>query len=528
MKRHDMSRRKFLALAGSAGAYAALGPQAAFAMRGMGMGMGNNAGMNWSNVIDPPVGEILRNPPDLPNQSQTPGLVEVSIDSKVAQVNLNGMTANLYTYNGSIPGPTLRVKRGDRLKVNYKNSLPVTNTLNLLGHERDATNLHTHGFHVSPMGNSDNVMLSFKPGQNFVYEYDLTHQYPGSMCFYHPHVHGTVSEQYFGGQSGAILVDDGTDVLAGYPERVLVLKDFAVWNGQSLLHNHMDYMRGKEGPLVTVNGQINPRNTIRPGEVQRWRIVNASNARFYNLSLEGHQLHFIGTDAGPVDKPYPINRVLLSPGERIDVLIKASGPGNFRFLSLPYNRGGCGMGGMGMGGMGGMGGGGMCMGGTGNQMITLLTMTCEGSAVKADIPPAINREAKRFDMNIATLPRCEMVLSMHMHLGFINGKTFGPDPFATNSKLGTFEIWDVYNRSPMDHPLHYHVNSAQVLAINGGDPEYATLYTSIPCMKDTVIVPKFGSIRLLMPVFDWPGMSMMHCHIIEHEDIGMMGAWNMA
>ena len=412
-----------------------------------------------------------------------------------------------------------------------------------MGHKSDSTNFHTHGFHVSPSGNSDNVMLEFQPGQSFVFDYDLSYQYPGSMCFYHPHVHGCVAEQYWGGQAGAIIIDDGMDRLAGYDTRILVLKDIELVDGKPAPHNFMDYMHGKEGPIVMVSGQVNPRVPIRPGEVQRWRVLNASNARFYNLSLESHQMHVIGTDAGLLDKPYPVNRILLSPGERIDLLVKAGpNPGSYKLLSLPYNRGGCmGMGGMGMGGMGmggrgsgGMGmGGGMCggMGGMrmgGAQTVTLLTMTCEGAPLNADIPQVINPEAKRLTMDTGSLPRCRMVLGMHMHAGFINGKTFGPDPFTTNSKTGSYEIWEIVNQSPMDHPLHHHVNAAQVLAINGGDPDYAALYTSAPALKDTTIVPKFGSATLLMPVFHWNGMSMMHCHIIEHEDIGMMGVWNIA
>ncbi len=506
-------RRRFLSLMGAAGACTFIGARRGMAMCGGGM-MGGMMNAGMAGVIDPPPGDAFINPSELSNQSTIPANVEVSIEAKISPVNIGGINANLYTYNGGFPGPTVRVKRGDRLTVNFKNSFPRTNTFNMLGHERDHTNFHTHGFHVSPMGNSDNVMLEFDAGQKFKFEYDLSYQYPGSMCFYHPHVHGSVSEQYWGGQAGVLIVDDGLDVLAGYDTKIMVLKDLALVNGAPTAYtHHMDYMNGKEGPLVMVNGQINPRLAMRPGEVQRWRILNASTARFYNLSLTQHSMYLIGTDSGLIDKPYPLNRILLSPGERIDLLVKAgSNPGNYKFVSLPYNRGGHGH---------------MMMGG-GGQSVTLMTMVCDGEPMKADIPPVINPDAKRMAVDYRTVPRYQMVLGMHMHAGFINGKTFGPDPYVVNSKLGSFEIWDLINRSPMDHPLHHHVNAAQVLAINGGDPEYAALYSSIPCLKDTTLVPRFGSVTLLMPITDWPGMSMMHCHIIEHEDIGMMGVWNIA
>jgi FtsP/CotA-like multicopper oxidase with cupredoxin domain len=95
------------------------------------------------------------------------------------------------------------------------------------------------------------------------------------------------------------------------------------------------------------------------------------------------------------------------------------------------------------------------------------------------------------------------------------------------SNLGTYEIWTISNQSGMGHPFHQHVNAAQVLKVTGGDAGYASLFTSIPAWKDTVLVPKWGSVDLLVPVMDFDGMAMFHCHILEHEDIGMMGMWHI-
>lgn len=95
------------------------------------------------------------------------------------------------------------------------------------------------------------------------------------------------------------------------------------------------------------------------------------------------------------------------------------------------------------------------------------------------------------------------------------------------SNLDTWEVWEVTHSSMMEHPFHHHTNSAQVLSITGGDPGYASLYTTTPAWKDVTIVPPMGSIRLLMPVMGYAGMAMIHCHIIDHEDIGMMGIWHV-
>lgn len=132
-------------------------------------------------------------------------------------------------------------------------------------------------------------------------------------------------------------------------------------------------------------------------------------------------------------------------------------------------------------------------------------------------------------MDTTKLPKKSLTLSMSMTAGYVNGVTFVDHEhcYKAMSDVGTYEVWDVANASNMDHPFHHHVNSAQVLSISGGDAKYASLYTTIPAMKDVTIVPKGGRIQLLMPVMDYAGMCMFHCHIIDHEDIGMMGMWHL-
>jgi FtsP/CotA-like multicopper oxidase with cupredoxin domain len=97
----------------------------------------------------------------------------------------------------------------------------------------------------------------------------------------------------------------------------------------------------------------------------------------------------------------------------------------------------------------------------------------------------------------------------------------------TMSNTGMWEVWEITTPGMMDHPFHHHTNSAQVLSITGGDSGYTNLYTTTPSWKDVTIVPKGGRAELLMPVMDYAGMAMLHCHIIEHEDIGMMGVWHI-
>jgi FtsP/CotA-like multicopper oxidase with cupredoxin domain len=446
-------------------------------------------------------------------------------------VNVNGTTANLTVYNGQLPGPAIRVRRSQLLRLQFTNALPNDGVKNILGHDIRVTNIHTHGLHVSPGDNmngthSDNMMVMVSPGQSAVYEYDLTRHPGGNLNFYHPHIHGNVTDQMWGGLSAPLVIEDEVSSLAPYAEKLLVLKDISLVGSEPAPHtSQMQYMMGLEGSTVMVNGQVNPRLTIAPGEVQRWRVLNASTARFFRLSLQSHTMYVVGTDGGLLDKPYPVSEILLSPGERLDLLVKGSArTGSYKWLSLPYDRGGM-MGGGGMGG-GGMGGGGCC---GSLQQVTLMTLTYSGVTKNQSLPSVVDPAAVRVSMDLSMLPRKQISLDM-MGMGVgINGITYVDHEhcFMTHSMLGSWEIWDVRNSSMMDHPFHHHTNSAQVLSISGGDANYARLYTTAPAWKDVTIVPKGGSVQLLMPVMDYAGMAMIHCHIIDHEDIGMMGVWHI-
>ncbi len=467
-----------------------------------------------TTIIDPPRGAAFADPVTATNVSTTPGIVEINLEAKVAPVNVNGTTANLWTYNGGYPAPTIKVKKGDLLRVNYTNSLTDT-SLNMHGHRRDGTNLHTHGLHVSPSGNSDNGMLHFLSGDRFTYEFELSLHPGGNLNFYHPHDHGTTAEQLWSGMAGALEVADENTLLAGYETHIMVLKDITLSNNAPATYTMDDYMNGKEGDTMMVNGQVNPVLNMKPGQVQRWKIVNASNAHFYKLSLGSHTLQVIGTDGGLLNKPYAMSSILLSPGERVDVLVKASTTkGYYKLSSLPYDRG--------------------MMSGGSSQQVTMLTVNVAGSAVSNSIPSVINSAATRVSTPAGT-PTRQIVLSMDMMgmtgsmmSAYINGIAFSAsNAYTAYSNLGGYEIWEVINQSMMDHPFHQHVNSVQVLSISGGDSAYNSFYTTAPAWKDTVIVPKMGSIKLLVPIKDFTGMSMFHCHILEHEDIGMMGLWDI-
>jgi FtsP/CotA-like multicopper oxidase with cupredoxin domain len=196
----------------------------------------------------------------------------------------------------------------------------------------------------------------------------------------------------------------------------------------------------------------------------------------------------------------------MSPGERVDMLVKFSRTaGNYKLLSLPYSR----------------------MGMMTSPQITLMTAVCKGTVLNDVLPPSVNPNAARMDMDISMLPKRTLILSMGQGNAYINGQDFDVNPYTIMSDVNTYEVWEIVNNSGMDHPFHQHVNASQILSITGGDPSYASVYTMLPAWKDTVLVPKGGKVTMLVPIMDFTGMTMFHCHILEHEDIGMMGMWHI-
>jgi FtsP/CotA-like multicopper oxidase with cupredoxin domain len=517
-----MNRRKFLVTSSLGIGSLALG------CGGFGRGSDGEADSAASAAMaNPPPGPTFADP-TVATATRSGNVLDLGIEARVASVSIGGNVANVLTYNGSFVAPTIRARAGDLLRLHFTNSLPASTAVNVLGHPVNVTNVHVHGMHVSPSKGpsgltGDDAFVQVSPGGSIDYEYDLALQPPGSMGLYHPHSHGTVAEQIWGGLIGAIDVGDGPiTALSSYETHILVLKDITLSNGAPAPYTLSDFVGGKQGTLVTVNGQLNPVLTARPGQVQRWRIFNASTARFYRLALEGHVLQLVGTDGGLLDRPYPTSEILVSPGERVDVLVQASlSAGAYRVQALPYDRGSMGM-------MGGS---------TSTSTVTLLTADVTGARAADALPSSVNPTAARLALDTGNLQRAAFTLGMMMSRASINGVTFdvGADGTVTaathDSRVGTYEVWDIVNATGMDHPWHHHVNTAQLLSTTGGDAsfaKYAALYRAAPAYKDTVIVPKQGSVSLLVPILDYTGRTVFHCHVVEHEDIGMMGVWNIA
>lgn len=438
------------------------------------------------------------------------GLLEVDLTAAVSPVQVGNRTANLLSYNGQSPGPRLEARPGDTVRIRLHNQLA------------QPTNLHYHGLHITPQGTGDNVFLSVAPGETFTYEFTIPTDHPAGTFWYHPHHHGHVAEQLFGGLAGLFVIrgelDEIPEVKAAQ-EEFIVVKDVEIDRaGNVPPADHMALMMGRDGSLVTVNGQLNPGLSLPQGGLLRLRLLNASASRFYRLQLEGHPFQLIATDGGAIGTPVELSELLLAPGERADVLIQGTQtPGTYRLLNLPYNRNGIGMMGGGMGhGMGGMMHGG---GDRSGDPQPLATLNYRGSVAALPLPQQLGTVETLPESTVTRRIELSMTMGHGMDMEFwFNGQPYDENRIDIEAQLGTVEEWELANVDPdrMDHPFHLHVNPFQVISRNGQPEPYRA-------WKDTVLVKGGETVRIRIPFRTFAGKTVYHCHILDHEDLGMMG-----
>jgi FtsP/CotA-like multicopper oxidase with cupredoxin domain len=245
----------------------------------------------------------------------------------------------------------------------------------------------------------------------------------------------------------------------------------------------------------TVNGQLDPTIHIRPGEVQLWRLANVSANIYYKVHLQGAQFHVIAQDGNPVNRVYTADSLVLASGNRFDVLVRGGPPGSTQLETLPFSTGPA-----------------------GNQFpqATLATVV---SAGKPQPPAALPTTfAPAEDLSHARIAARHTIVFSENTAGtefFIDGKQFDPNRVDIRSKLNTVEEWVVRNTSGELHPIHIHVDNYQLMSINGVPQPFHG-------WVDTASIPANGQIVIRIHFTDFTGKTVFHCHILNHEDAGMM------
>ena len=455
------------------------------------------------------------------------GLLEYSLTAKAQLYNLAGrskqQTTRLLTYNGLFPGPILEARAGDTVRLTLVNELD------------SPTNLHYHGLHISPevdnvfrevaagVGASTDAYTDASGENRYTYEFQIPKNHPAVTGWYHPHYHLNVAPQVFGGLAGPLIVRGDLDDIPEIQqaeEEILVLQDF-----EPALHSSpqkegaplptLAKRWGREGSLLLANGQQNPVIGLSQNGLLRLRLINASASRIYQLQMPEHPWFLIATDRGPLAEPTGLDALFLSPGERAELLISASRePGDYQIFSLPYDRGVSKM-------VESMGDAIEQMPGVVEQKKTAIaTLRYMPSSHTEPLP--LPKQLIPVEPLPAPHTTREFVLDHGIYrsaasTGFtINAQSFVMGRVNTQVKLNQVEDWRIVNKASMDHPFHLHTNRFQVVERNG-QPE------PFRAWKDTVSVGGYETVTIRVKFEDFTGRTVYHCHILDHEDQGMMG-----
>jgi FtsP/CotA-like multicopper oxidase with cupredoxin domain len=415
------------------------------------------------------------------------GVLETTLRAAYGPTDVDGAPATAMTFEGQYPAPTLMAKPGDTIRVKLINDLDAV------------TNLHTHGLHISPSGNSDNVFLTIQPGTSFDFEFNIPEDHPSGTYWYHPHVHGLTYSQVSGGMAGALIIEGGLDEIEGIKDRVdqLLVIQSAEFTDDNVVVPADDQDIHRQ--TRTVNGQINPTLRIRPGEVQRWRLVNATSESFLMMGLEGHPLYQISKDGNALTHVIAHERLLIEPGCRADVLVKGhqfTGSWELRkTLWLGSDR-------------------------QYEPDELLATLVVEGEPVTDHVIPTALLPLSE-DLRVGEVDKTrEIRFSVDRQPGgtrfLIDGQQVDMGRVDQTVKLGAFEEWIIYNDSADWHPFHIHANDFQVVQVNGEAVDVVSF-------EDTRGIPPMGSITIRHRFLDFTGKYVYHCHLLFHEDHGMMG-----
>lgn len=439
----------------------------------------------------------LRIPPVLTPSSTdaTTDYYDLDIGETSAEI-LPGLQTQVISFNGSVPGPTIRARADRTVVMTHTNNLPDTT----LGGAPGNVTIHLHGAHC-PAGEDGYPTDYVQPGNTRSYTYP-NNQLPAPL-WYHDHTMDFTGPHVWYGMAGLYLMtDDYEDALnlpKGAYEVPLVIQDRNFDADGQLIYTKN--MNGETGDTLLVNGTIQPYFNVAKRKY-RFRVYNGSNARFYRLALSnGQSFQVIGMEGGLLSAPVTVTSITLAPAERADLVIN--------FGSLP-------------------------VGTTVELRNTLVASTSSvykimqfkvnRTATDTSVVPATLRPVTKFTRSQAVRTR-NFTLSRSGMMGnwLINGRVFDENRIDATPRLNDIEIWKFTNQSNMDHPIHLHDVMFQILTINGAAP--AATHAG---WKDTVVVPRMmGTAEIIMKFTDYTGKYPFHCHILEHEDMMMMSQFEV-
>lgn len=406
-----------------------------------------------------------------------------------------GKRTEIWSYNGTSPGPLIELTEGDDVSIAFENKLDQVSTI------------HWHGMEV-PADQDGNPTNPVAAGASRTYAFRLRPDNTGPF-WYHPHPHGTTAQQVYMGLAGPVIVKLKHDPLAALPATTLFVTTLSLLqDGRIAPNTIMDLMNGREGDHILINGVKNPILTVEPGSSRLLRIYNATNGRYLRLALPQQSVALVGTDGGYLAEPVSnLSEVLLAPAERVELVVTfQSDSGRIAMQDRPYDHGWMGP------------------GKPASETRAILTIDVRGARQSAFPLPARLRELAALGPHVAaktlTFGEKMSMSSSGMSMAFlINGQTFDMKRIDLTGRAGDIELWELNNPTDMDHPFHIHGTQFQVVERSRGG-----ISSTLPALawKDTVNVARGETVRVKLRQ-DMSGRRMYHCHILEHEDQGMMG-----
>jgi FtsP/CotA-like multicopper oxidase with cupredoxin domain len=443
---------------------------------------------------------------------------------------VKGPPGSLQPIADSYLGPTLRLRTGQKVRVRFRNDLG------------EPTIVHWHGMDM-PAAMDGHPRLVIDPGREFLYEFEVTNR--AGTYWYHPHPHMRTGAQVYHGLAGMLLVSDEEESALGLPsgdeELLCVLQDRQFDSANQLMYlagGMMDQAHGFLGDRVLVNGRHQPSLALAT-RAYRLRVLNGSNARIYKLGWsDGTPITVIGGDGGLLERPRQQPFLTLAPAQRGDIILdltRRTVGTTLELRSVAFPAAAVETMGMMMGGMRGMGGG--------RGMMSMRRPLPNGSPLSLLTIRVSRRQPSSFSMperlssfarawfREPDVPQRRVTLGFEHGQWFLDGRTFEMRETTAEETVaaGSTQIWEIVNSAGMmgmqaAHPLHLHGPQFRVMSRAGSSSAARPIIEGVvdAGWLDTVLVMPGETVRIKVTFTRQRGLYLYHCHILEHEDMGMM------
>ncbi|MFD2029103.1 multicopper oxidase family protein, partial [Promicromonospora aerolata] len=404
-----------------------------------------------------------------------------------------GVKTRTWGFNGTHLGPTLRAERGERVAVEVANDLD------------EPTSVHWHGMHLPPeMDGGPHQEVD--PGGTWRPTWEIDQ--PAATLWYHPHPHGATEKHVYRGLAGMFLLDDDASRAADLPDTYgvddipVIVQDKVIDDDGQLELEDDTGEPGTLGDVVMTNGTIGAYQEVTTERV-RLRLLNGSTARTFQLGFADREMDLVATDGGLLDAPVRLEHVRLAPGERAEVIVRMEPGETTRLHSFEADLGGVVVP--------------FAMGG--NDAFDVLELRAADQLAPAPEPAwekSVHAEQDALHEDDATVTR-----TFELDDRKINGRSMDVGRIDEVAEVGSTEIWEVRSTVPMPHSFHVHDVQFRILSIDGDPPP-----PELAGPKDTVYLEPSTTYRLLMRFDDYADPDvpyMYHCHMLMHEDDGMMG-----